>query len=95
MKEMAMTMVILTADVEDGAIWEREFRTHGDLFKGAGLGTMHYAVAGGQVVICTDVADVGAYKDFLRSKATQDAMKNDGVKRETVQIVVLDKQLSG
>jgi hypothetical protein len=30
---MQMTMVILTADVEDGAVWEREYRTHADLFK--------------------------------------------------------------
>lgn len=90
-----MTMVILTADVEDAENWEREYRTHADLFKAAGLGTMHYSVADdGHVVICTDVDDVGAYMDFMRSKATQDAMKSDGVKRDTVQVIVLDKQLT-
>jgi hypothetical protein len=90
-----MTMVILTADVEDAAKWEREYRTHRDLFKAAGLGAMHYSVNdAGRVVTCTDVADVGAYMKFINSEATRNAMKNDGVKRETVEVVVLDKQLS-
>ena len=90
-----MTMVILTADVEDGTAWEREYRTHRDLFRAAGIGTVHYSVADdGHVVMCTDVEDVGAYMAFINSKATQDAMKNDGVKRDTVEVVVLDQQLS-
>lgn len=90
-----MTMVILTADVEDASKWEREYRTHGDLFKAAGLGAMHYSVNdAGHVVTCTDVDDVSAYMQFLNSQSTRDAMKNDGVKRETVEVVVLDKQLS-
>jgi hypothetical protein len=90
-----MTMVILTADVEDANNWEREYLTHGDLFKAAGLGTMHYSVNDeGHVVICTDVDDVSAYMQFINSTSTRDAMKNDGVKRESVQVVVLDKKLS-
>jgi hypothetical protein len=90
-----MAMVILMADVEDPDIWEREYRTHSHLFKAAGLGAMHYSVNDeGRVVICTDVDDVGAYMEFINSQTTRDAMKNDGVKRETVEVVVLDKQLS-
>jgi hypothetical protein len=92
---MQMTMVILTADVEDGAVWEREYRTHADLFKAAGLRTMHYSVTDdGRVVMCTDVDDVSAYMEFINSQSTRDAMKNDGVKRESVQVVVLDKRLA-
>lgn len=91
-----MTMVILTADVEDGATWERKYRTHGDLFKAAGIGTVQYNVSDdAHVVMCTDVKDVGAYMAFVNSQSTQDAMKNDGVKRDTVSVVVLDKQFSG
>jgi hypothetical protein len=87
-----MSIVILTADVEDGAAWERAYRTHGELFKEAGLSTFHYSVDDdGHVVMSTDVDDVGAYMDFMKSQATQDAMKNDGVKRETVKLFVLDK----
>lgn len=90
-----MTMVILTADVEDAATWEREYRTHAALFKAAGLGAIHYSVTDdGHVVMCTDVADVTAYMEFINSQSTRDAMKNDGVKRETVEVIVLDKKLS-
>jgi len=91
-----MPMVILTADVEDSAVWEREYRTHGDLFEAAGLGTIHYTVGdGGHIVMCTDVDDVSAYMDFIGSESTQNAMKNDGVKRETVKVFVLDKRFPG
>jgi hypothetical protein len=92
---MQMTMVILTADVEDAAAWEREIRTHADLFKASGLGPMHYSVTDdGHVVMCTEAHDVSAYMEFINSKSTKDAMKNDGVKRETVTVVVLDKRLA-
>jgi len=88
-----MPMVILTADVEDGAAWERSYRTHGDLFEAAGLDKIHYTVGkDGHVVMCTDVDDVDGYMDFIGSASTQDAMKNDGVKRETVKVFVLEKQ---
>lgn len=90
-----MTIVILTADVEDAGTWEREYRGHSDLFKAAGLGSMHYSVNDeGRVVICTEVDDVDAYMAFINSQSTRDAMKNDGVKRETVQVVVFDKRLA-
>jgi heme-degrading monooxygenase HmoA len=90
-----MPMVILTADVQDGAAWERAYRTHGDLFRAAGFNEFHYTVGDdGHVVMCTNTDDVDAYMAFISSKATQDAMKNDGVKRETVKVFVLDKQLS-
>jgi hypothetical protein len=91
-----MTMVVLTADVEDGANWEREYRTHGELFKAAGIGTVHYTVgADNHIVMCTDVDDVDAYMEFIGSESTQDAMKNDGVKRDTVKVFPLDKHFSG
>jgi hypothetical protein len=91
-----MSKIILTADVEDGAKWERNYRTHGDLFKAAGIGTVHYTVGeDNHVVMCTDVDDVGAYMDFVSAESTQDAMKNDGVKRGTVKLFVLDKEFSG
>jgi hypothetical protein len=90
-----MTMVIVMADVEDGVTWERKYRSHSDLLKAGGVRTVHYSVGGdGHVVICAEVDDVGAYMEFVNSKSTQDAMKNNGVKRETVEVVVLEKQFS-
>lgn len=86
-----MTTVILTANVKDDKAWERAYRSHGDLFKAAGLGPFNYSLEDGHVVMSTEVDDVGAYMDFIKSKATQDAMKKDGVKRKSVKIFVLDK----
>lgn len=91
-----MPRIILTADVKKGTKWEKAFRTHGDLFKAAGLGTVHYTVGDDDhVVMCTDVDDVGAYMAFVQSDSTRDAMKSDGVKRKSVKVYVLDKELSG
>jgi len=90
-----MPLVILTADVKDSAAWERAYRKHGDLFKAAGFNKFNYTVGDdGHVVMSTNTDDVDAYMAFISSTATQDAMKNDGVKRETVKVFVLDKQFS-
>jgi len=87
-----MPIVILTANVKNGAAWERSYRTHGDLFKAAGLGPFHYTIDDDdRVVMSTEVDDVGAYMEFIKSKATQEAMKGDGVKRKSVKVFVLDK----
>jgi hypothetical protein len=90
-----MPMVILTADVKDGRAWESAYRSHGDLFRAAGIGTLHYTVGDdGHVVMCLDTDDVEGYMNFMKAQATQDAMKNDGVKRETVKLFVLDRKFS-
>lgn len=90
-----MPYIILTADVEDGASWEQAYRRHGDLFKAAGIGSVHYTVGDdNHVVMCTAVDDVGAYMDFVSAADTQEAMKHDGVKRESVKLFVLEKEFS-
>ncbi|MGW8369826.1 MAG: hypothetical protein ACWGPN_14260 [Gammaproteobacteria bacterium] len=87
-----MPKIILTADVEDGASWERSYRTHADLFRSAGIDAVHYTVGkDNHVVMCTDVDDVSAYMAFVEDAATQEAMKHDGVKRDSVKLFVLDK----
>ena len=87
-----MTQVILTADVEDGARWEAAYRTHGDLFRDAGITSVNFTVGSdNHVVLCTEVDDVDAYMDFIKADVTQTAMKGDGVKRETVKVFVLEK----
>jgi heme-degrading monooxygenase HmoA len=91
-----MTRIVLTARVKDGSKWEKAYRSHGDLFRGAGLGTMHYTVSDkDRVVIYTDVDDLDAYMKFMASDETRAAMKNDGVKRKSVKLFVLDKEFSG
>ena len=91
-----MAKVILTARVKSGKKWEKAFRTHGDLFRSAGIGLIEYTIADGDfVVMCTDVADVDGYLAFLKSESTREAMKEDGVKRKSVQVYVLDQQFVG
>ena len=89
-----MSTVILTAEVEDGARWESQFLTHGDLFKSYPMKSpIEFTVNGNQVTMSSEVTDVDAYLAVLKSPETLDAMKNDGVKRDTVQVMVLNKKL--
>lgn len=90
-----MPRVIVTAEVKNPEAWEKGFRSHGDLFKQMGVSTMEYAtVAGNRVAVCGETSDLDAYMKILNSPATATAMDGDGVKRETVQVFVLDKSLT-
>jgi hypothetical protein len=86
-----MPRVLVLADVNDGAAWEKTFRTHGDLFKQMGVSTMEYAVDGNHVAVCGETSDLEAYLRIMNSPATAEAMAEDGVKRDTVRTFVLDK----
>lgn len=89
-----MPKVLVVAQVEDGAKWEASFRTHGNLFKTYGLkGPVEYGVSGNSAAVCLEPENVQAFLQVLQDQATADAMKADGVKRETVNVFVLDKQL--
>jgi len=90
-----MPRVIVAAEVNNVEAWEKSFRTHGDLFKQMGVATMEYAtVQGNRVAVCGETNNLDAYMKVLNSQATADAMAVDGVKRETVQVFVLDKVLT-
>ena len=89
-----MARVLVVAQVEDAAKWEASFRTHGNLFKTYGLkGPVEYGLSGNSAAVCLDPENVQAFLQTLQDQATADAMKADGVKRETVNVFVLDKQL--
>jgi len=91
-----MPKVIVTAQVEDPVKWEEGFRTHGDLFRSQSIAApIHFAtVEGNQVVCCFEPADLDTYMQILDSDATAEAMDFDGIKRDTVQVVVLDKEFA-
>lgn len=90
-----MPRVIITAEVENLDAWEKGFRSHVDLFRQMGVETMEYATAAGnRVAVCGDTTDLDAYLRIFNSPATAEAMSHDGVKRETVQMFVLDKALA-
>ncbi len=89
-----MPRVICTAQVEDAAKWEKGFRTHGDLFKSQTVNSpIHFNVSPqNEVVICFEPMDLDKYMEILDSRATEEAMEFDGVKRDTVKILPLDKE---
>jgi len=89
-----MPRVLVVADVNDLSGWEKGFRTHADLFRQMKITKMEYALGpGNRVAVCGDTSDLDAYMKIFKSQATADAMATDGVKRETAQVFVLDKEL--
>jgi len=88
-----MPKVVVTADVEDIEKWEKGFRTHGELFKKQTVTTpIHFTESGkNQVLIVFEPDDLETYLQILDSPATAEAMDFDGIKRETVKVVALDK----
>jgi hypothetical protein len=88
-----MPKVVVTALVEDGKKWEEGFLTHGDLFKSQTVTRLDYSAGeGNAVALYLEVDDVERYMQVMQSAATAEAMAVDGVRRETVQIFVLDKE---
>jgi hypothetical protein len=87
-----MAKVLMTAQVHDGVKWETSFRTHGDIFKTYGLlGPVQFTVSGNDVALSIEPADAQAFLKTINEPQTVEAMKADGVKRDTVKVYVLDK----
>ncbi len=87
-----MARVLMTAQVQDGAKWEASFRTHADIFKTYGLlAPVQFTVSGNEVALCVEPADAQKFLQTMSEPQTVEAMKTDGVKRETVKVYVLDK----
>jgi hypothetical protein len=92
-KERTVPRFIVTGEVESLEKWEKGFRTHGDLFRRMAVSKMEYATQGNRVAVSGETTDLDAYMKVFNSGATADAMAFDGIKRETVQMFVLDKEL--
>lgn len=89
-----MAKIIATAQVEDSSKWLEGFVTHRDLFEEMTVTSVDYAVTPeNEITLCFEVNDVDKYLEINASQATADAMEFDGVKRETVKVVVLDTEL--
>ena len=91
-----MAKILVTAEVEDAAKWEESFRTHGSLFSGYGVNSPILLGIGENncVAVLEDVDDVEAVLATLEAPDNVEAMEADGVKRDTVQVFVLDKEFS-
>lgn len=89
-----MPKVVLTAQVQEPGEWEGRFRTHVDVLRTYALqAPVQYAISGNEVAVCFDSEDLDQFKRALESQATAEAMAFDGVKRETVKMFILDKNL--
>jgi len=89
-----MPKVLVIAEVEDPGKWEKGFRTHADLFRSMGITTMEFATGeGNQVPVCGDTSNLEQYMKVFNSPATAEAMAFDGIKRDTVKVFVLDKEM--
>ncbi|HYB61371.1 MAG TPA: hypothetical protein VEH50_07820 [Methylomirabilota bacterium] len=91
-----MPKVIVTAQVQDAVKWEAGFRTHADFFKTFSIRKpVQYSVtAGNQTAVIFEPEDLATFMRVMESPATAQAMAFDGVKRETVKVFVLDKELA-
>lgn len=89
-----MPKVLITAQVNDPVKWEAGFRTHGDTFQTYTIHTpISFTLAGNEVAICMEPDDLDAFNRAMKSQETADAMDFDGVKRDTVKVYVLDKEM--
>ncbi len=89
-----MPKVVVVGQVEDTAKWETEFRTHGEHFKNMGVtGSIGIAINdGNEIAACFEPADATKFLQMMDTPENVAAMEQDGVKRETVKVYVMDKE---
>ena len=90
-----MPRFVATAEVEDATKWEAGFRSHLDLFDEMTVTATHYTVTEqNEVAVYHDVTDLEKFFSIMESPAVAEAMARDGVKRETLEVFILDKELA-
>lgn len=94
-----MARMVMTGEVEDAMAWEARFRSHRDLFATIygemGMNAIHFSTTDdNRFVIYSEPPDAEEFFRTLESEEIKAAMAEDGVKRETVQVYILDKELS-
>ena len=90
-----MSKAIITAQVENSASWENGFRSHAGLFNDYTATAIHFsATDDNEVAILWEVANLDRFLELLDAPETAEAMAQDGVKRDTVKVYVLDKEFN-
>jgi len=88
-----MPRVMITAQVEDSAKWEEGFRTHGELLRSMTSTVTYFTITEeNELTLYSEPEDLDKYLEVLESPATVEAMAFDGVKRDTVKVLVLDRE---
>jgi hypothetical protein len=90
-----VSKAIITAQVENSANWENGFRSHAGLFNDYTATAINFtATDANEVAILWEVANVDRFLELLDAPETAQAMAQDGVKRDTVKVYVLDKEFN-
>ena len=94
-----MARLVMVGEVEESTTWETRFRSHAGLFSKLfseiDMNVIHFTVTDdGGFVLYSEPSDVDKYFATVESPEIRAAMVEDGVKRETVEIHVLDKELA-
>ncbi len=90
-----MAKVIITAQVEDSAKWEEGFRTHGELLRSMTSKVTYFTITEeNELTLYAEPDDVDKFLEVMASPATDEAMAYDGVNRETLKLIVLDKEFA-
>ncbi len=90
-----MYKLVAFGEVEDLEKWEKGFRTHGELFKKQTIKSpINFGVSenSNKIAIIFELEDLDKFFEILKSKETEDAIKNDGYKKESVKVIVIDKE---
>jgi hypothetical protein len=94
-QEKKVSKAIVTAQVEDSANWENDFRSHVGLFRTYTATAINFsATDDNEVAILWEVANLDKFLEQLDSPETAEAMAQDGVNRESVKVYVLDKEIN-
>jgi len=90
-----VTRAIVTAQVENSANWEKDFRSHAGLFRAYTATAIHFSTTDdNEVAILWEVSDLDKFLEQLDSQETAEAMAQDGVNQESVKVYVLDKEIN-
>ena len=91
-----MAKLLITAEVNDLAKWEKGFRSHDELFKSYGMkGPALYGTnENNEVAVVVAVDDPVAIMETMSSAENTQAMEADGIKLDTVKVFILDKEYS-
>jgi hypothetical protein len=91
-----MAKILVIAKCKDQSKWEAGFRTHADLFKTLyGADAISYGMGDDDYVGgCFETNDLAKTLSAISSPETGKAMELDGVLRDTVKILVFDKELT-
>ena len=89
-----MAHFVMLCEVDEPEAWEQKFRTHGEIFRRMGGTATQFTIDGNQVAMHVETADLQTFLQILQSEEIEQAMKDDGVRRETVRSWVLDREFS-